>query len=213
MTAYLDTVASIDFDSYYHIYNRSNDRENVFYSQENYRYFLKRYDHFLSNYIDTYCFCLLPNHFHLLVRIKPCDAIIQQARKDFSAVGKYATMPAEQWVSERFRLLFLSYTKAINKQISRKGSLFQRPFKRKKVDNDSYFNSLVWYIQRNPEHHGIHHDFTTYSWSSFQRILSEKPSKLMKKEVLDWFGGKENYVVFHQQNAINERGFASLLLE
>ena len=49
---------------FYHIYNRGNNRERLFYSTENYLFFLRRYDEYL------YAFCLLPNHFHLLVRVK-----------------------------------------------------------------------------------------------------------------------------------------------
>lgn len=55
---------------FYHIYNRGNNRERLFYRNENYRFFLRRYDEYLSDYVETYSFCLLPNHFHLLVRVK-----------------------------------------------------------------------------------------------------------------------------------------------
>ena len=130
-----DTTALLEFDSYYHIFNRGNNRENIFYSSENYRYFLKKYDHYLSDYLNTYCFCLLPNHFHFLVRIKSQERIAQQVERDFKNVGKYAEMQVGQWVSER--------------------------------------------------------------------LLIDTPSKLIKEDVLAWFRGKKNYVVFHQQNVVD----------
>ena len=55
---------------YYHIYNRGNNRETLFYTEANYKYFLKKYDKYLSEYVDTYAYCLLPNHFHLLISVK-----------------------------------------------------------------------------------------------------------------------------------------------
>ena len=213
MTTDKNATAPLEFDNYYHIYNRGNNRENIFYTQENYQYFLKKYDSYLSDYLDTYCFCLLPNHFHLLVRIKSHDHIAQQAKRDFKIVGKYEDMQTEQWVSERFRLLFVSYSKSINKQIGRTGSLLQKPFKRIKVDQDDYFTSLVWYIHNNPVHHGIHPDIETYPWSSFQRMLTDTPSKLMKEDVIAWFGSQENYIAFHRSTQDTQNNIDPLLLE
>lgn len=58
----------------YHIYNRGNNRENLFREEDNYRYFLDRYFHYLSPVVDTFAYCLLKNHFHLLIRVKaPSD--------------------------------------------------------------------------------------------------------------------------------------------
>ena len=55
---------------YYHIYNRGNNRENLFLEERNYRHFLKLYARYVAPVADTYAYCLLKNHFHLLVRIK-----------------------------------------------------------------------------------------------------------------------------------------------
>jgi hypothetical protein len=105
----------------------------------------------------------------------------------------------ELMVSEQFRRLFISYSQAINKQQSRKGSLFQKPFKRKEISHLSYFSRLVYYIHANPQKHGICDDFRLYEHSSYGRILTERPSKLFKKEVLDWFGSRKHYMEFHKE--------------
>ena len=55
---------------YYHIYNRGNNRENVFREERNYPYFLKLYAKYIEPIAETYAYCLLRNHFHFLVRIK-----------------------------------------------------------------------------------------------------------------------------------------------
>ncbi|MEM9829412.1 MAG: transposase [Bacteroidota bacterium] len=194
-------VIPLEPDCFYHIFNRGNNRENVFYNQENYRYFLRRYDQYLSSYLDTFCFCLLPNHFHLLVRIKSADDILQQADKDFSGVDS----SAEMLVSERFRRFFLSYSKSINKQTKRVGSLFQKPFRRKKVTDSDYLANLVSYIHFNPVHHRVHSDYTSYPWSSYARILNGNPTKLRREELLSWFGGRQGFINFHRVNCGNSQ--------
>ena len=58
---------------FYHIYNRGNNGDDVFYEARNYKYFLEKYDLYLSDFVETYAYCLLPNHFHILIRVKPYD--------------------------------------------------------------------------------------------------------------------------------------------
>jgi putative transposase len=185
-------------NQYYHIYNRGNNRENIFCKEKNYNYFLKRYDYYLSEYSDTFAYCLLPNHFHLLIRVKPYSQLPLKTKH-----GKQ--IENEDRVSEQFRLLFMSYAKAINIQEDRVGSLFQKNFKRKEVNNERYFSNLVYYIHANPQLHGICEDFREYPHSSYDRILTDRPSKLFKDEVLKWFGSREAYIAFHRdKHNINE---------
>jgi REP element-mobilizing transposase RayT len=133
---------------YYHIYNRGNNRETLFYTESNYKYFLKKYDKYLSEYIDTYAYCLLPNHFHLLISVKELkDTPLETGNK------KVQTL--EQIISFQFRKFFTSYAMSINLQKNRTGSLFQKSFKRKEVANDTYFSNLILYIHANPQLHGL----------------------------------------------------------
>ena len=60
----------LQYGRYYHIYNRGNNRENIFIEERNYPYFLKIYTKYVEPVADTYAYCLLRNHFHVLVRIK-----------------------------------------------------------------------------------------------------------------------------------------------
>lgn len=189
--------ASLQPECFYHIYNQGNNKETVFYQPENYAYFLKKYDEYLSGVLDTYAFCLLPNHFHLLVRIK-----------DFSKFGNLEALKLprgkaytpENIVSELFRRFLMSYSKSINIQQQREGSLFRKNFKRIHVDNESYFTTVVSYIHSQMRHHGFKTHDQDYMWSSYKRILADKPSKLQKQYVLDWFGGKQAYIKFHNVN-------------
>lgn len=65
----------LSLDTYYHIYNRGNNRENIFQEDRNYWHFLKLYLHHIEPIAQTFAYCLLRNHFHLLVKIKTEDEI------------------------------------------------------------------------------------------------------------------------------------------
>jgi putative transposase len=183
---------------YYHVFNRGNNGDILFYRNENYRFFLQRLEEYLLPYIDLYAYCLLPNHFHLLIRVKerrealhPEDAKLLRLQKDTGVRAGHA-----------FHRLFTSYSKAVNNQENRHGSLIENPFKRKEVIDEQYFVNLVHYIHTNPQLHGICNDFRHYPWSSYERILSEKPSIVKKNEVIAWFGDVENFIAYHSQSIV-----------
>jgi len=172
---------------FYHIYNRSIDRQPLFKSDANYRFFLKKFDQYLSNVLDVYAFCLLGNHFHLLIQVKESLASIDP-NGDFSV---------HDIVSKQFRIFFQSYALAFNIQHKRIGTLFQTPFKRAEINDEFYLSRLIYYIHANPQKHNLISDFRDWKWSSYKRILLETDTKLKKQEVLDWFGGKAEYLKFH----------------
>jgi putative transposase len=73
----IDYRCNLEEGKFYHIFNRGINGENLFYTDRNYRFFLKRYFENLADFVDTYAYCLLPNHFHLLVRIKEMSENIE----------------------------------------------------------------------------------------------------------------------------------------
>lgn len=172
-------------DHLYHVYNRGNGKELIFFNERNYDYFLKQYHKYTADLLDTFAYCLLSNHFHLLLRPKVNDPDL---------------------ISERFRRFFIAYSMAINKQEKRKGNLFQRAFKRKIIEDEKYFFSAVYYIHSNPVHHGIIKDLTTYRFSSYNSLIGSKETKLCRSDVIAWFGGKENFIEFH--TGINKPNFS-----
>lgn len=183
MSSYIEKFQSGKF---YHVYNRAVGTEKLFFKEANYRYFLSLYQKRLCLLVDTYSYCLLPNHFHLLIRIK----------EEFEG--------AESVVGEMFRRYCIAYAQAINIQENRKGSLFMRPLKRKRINEDSYLTQIVTYIHQNPYHHGLLQNFQNYKWSSYQTVLSELPTLLKRCEVMEWFGGKEAFINAHQRNSRDE---------
>ena len=92
----------------------------------------------------------------------------------------------------------MSYSKSINKQQNRTGSLFRKNLKRNPIKSNFQFVTTVMYIHCNPKHHGMTNDYLNYEWSSYNRILDNKKSKLKKSEVLGYFDTKENYTYMHE---------------
>jgi putative transposase len=106
-------------------------------------------------------------------------------------------------VSEQFRRFFLSYSKSIKIQEARTGSLFEKNFKRQRIEDEKHLIWRVNYIHRNAEKHKLTGDYKNYCHSSYKSLLSDLPTKLERAEVLDWFGGKEGFIRFHQTNPLN----------
>ena len=186
--------------NYYHIYNRGNNGIDVFLEHENYYHFLRLYAKYIEPVAETYAWCLLKNHFHILVRIK--DKIeIEQKELTYITTEKPKTIDP----SRQFSHLFNAYTQAVNKRHNRTGSLFETTFERKLVSSEKYFQQLIFYIHNNPVHHGFVKQMSLYPWSSYETVISDKLTKLKRKEVVELFGDLENFVFYHnQQQNLNE---------
>jgi len=174
---------------YYHIYNRGNNRENIFIEERNYRYFMQLYQKYILPVCDTFAYCLMRNHFHILVRVKELQNQTSEVLETSEVSSKAIT--------QQYSNFFNSYAKAINTTYKRTGSLFQNRFGRIAVDSDRYFAQLIHYIHFNPQNHGFVEDFRQYPYSSYQAIISEKPTHLCRAEVLNWFQGKDSFVKVH----------------
>ena len=127
---------------------------------------------------------------------------VQGVKYDLSTLAKLSNLTNHEIVSRQFRKFFQSYALAFNKQHNRIGTLFQTPFKRVLIDNINYFTQVVYYIHKNPQHHKLVDDFKDWNWSSYGSILSDKPSKIKREEVINWYAGKNNYEKFHLADQI-----------
>jgi len=185
---------------FYHIYNRGNNRENLFREERNYRYFLQLYARHIEPVAETFAYCLLPNHFHLLVKI----------RETLTGLADLSGLSPKP--SQAFSNLFNAYTKTINKAYGRSGALFKRPFQRIEVAEAAYFARLVVYIHRNPQTHGLASDFRDWAYSSYHAHLAAAPTRLQRKAVLRWFDDAENFAAAHTQT-LEETLLRNLIVE
>jgi len=193
--------------NYYHIYHRGNNGIDVFLEPDNYYHFLRLYSKYIDPIADTYAWCLLKNHFHLLVRIKEKEEIVASDLTYNTTEKPKVIEPYRQ-----FSHLLNAYTQAINKRHHRTGSLFETKFERKLVDSESYFQNLIFYIHNNPVRHGFVKQMSLYPWSSYDSILSDNPTTLKRNEVLTLFGDKENFVFYHSGEQ-NSNDIGDLIIE
>jgi len=188
----------------YHVYNRTNNKEQLFRSDENYFYFLKQFHFYISPVAETFAWSLLPNHFHFLIRIKPVSEIVSwinslpKEKQTKTQLRFLSDQNINILVEIEFKRLFTSYAMAFNKMYKRDGNLFSRTFKRVNILRDNQFTQAIVYIHANAQKHQFVKDFTTYLWTSYHSIISNKPTKILRQEVLEWFGGKEQLIKVHK---------------
>ena len=197
-------------ETFYHIYNRGVNKIPIFVQRDNYPYFLKKYDKYITPIAETYAYCLLNNHFHFLIRTRSQEEILHKISAKPNSVLNPVSI--ERYISLQFSHLFNGYTQAFNKQQSRTGKLFELPFRRIEVTKDVYLSQLIYYIHANPQKHGLIEDFREWPYSSYYSHLSDRPTKLSRKEVITWFGKSKDYQDFHK-NFQDLKGMESILLE
>ncbi len=162
----------------YHIYNRGNNYQDVFFKSSDYSLFLEKMAKYLADYCSIYAYVLIPNHYHMVVRIND-------------------DLETNEW-SNHFLKFSLSYTNKINFQEKRNGSLFLSHFRRIHVNTEDYLKRLIFYIHYNPCKHEIVDDFKSYKYSSYNSIISHKPTRLARGVVLDLFENIEGFKNYHQ---------------
>jgi len=189
-----------EFGTFFHIFNRGNNHENIFNEPDNYYYFLSLAVKYINEVAEIYSYCLLPNHFHFALRIKDLKDQTESVR-----VGK-------KGIHQAFSNCFNAYAKAFNKKYSRKGSLFQEHLKRVLIKEEHYLQNIIIYINTNPLHHGLA-NYTDYDYSSYKSLVTTKSTHIKREEVLDMFGGLENFIYILNNKKQNIDIRDSLLLE
>lgn len=158
----------------YHVYNQGNNRRRIFFKEENYRYFIRKMRTHLLPYGDLLAYCLMPNHFHWLIHVRPeACVLLEKAR--------------QQRLSRSIGTLLSSYSQGINKQNNSSGSLFRAKTKSKDGDIESklitflhdsdgvmvplyadmlYVRHCINYIHENPVEAGLVRNAEDWPYSS-----------------------------------------------
>ena len=214
----------IEYGKYYHIFNRGNNYENIFLREEDYLHFMENYTIYIDPIADTFAWCLMSNHFHVLVRIKSKNEIGFLDSKDSKSedlARKWRThfpdkpdenLKRKPIPTQQFKHFFNSYSRWFNIRHKRTGSLFEKNFERKWVDNQRYFQNMIIYIHQNPVKHGFVEHTLDYPWTSYLTITSEKPTKLKRDEVIKYFDDIINFKSLHDKLQ-NESDIDHLIIE
>jgi putative transposase len=189
-------------NSVYHIFSHSVDNNNLFYENDNYNYFLKKWEQFSSKYFRTYAFCLMPNHFHLCVQALPLLSL------DINNTGNISKNNSNEnhYHSKQISNFLSSYTQALNKQRGRKGTLFRSTFGRVAITNVNYFKDLICYIHHNPIHHFGADVYSEWQYSSFNVYRYNEAFKFVDTTItLNRFGGMKEFLNYHDYYRLNKK--------
>ena len=138
-------LTSFAQDNYYHIYNRGARSRSLFIEDTNYHYIIRRLTECAYQcQITCIAYCLLPNHYHLLVH-----------------------QDGEIPVSELPKRLFGGYSRAVNNRYGWGGTIFEGRFKDRRVTDEDYLRHLCRYIHANPVKHELVEDLEAWPWSDY----------------------------------------------
>ena len=179
---------------YYHVYNRGNNGENIFIEEKNYNYFLEKVKKYILPIADVYAYCLLKNHFHIVLRIKDKIDLPEKFKEKIH-------LP--------FSNLFNSYSKSINKAYNRTGSLFQEHLQRNRIEGEEYLKQVILYVHLNPVKHQFSKDFQSYRHSSYRSFLSDKSSSIDRECIIKLFSDLENFIFCHDERKLIYEGVLS----
>lgn len=164
----------------FHVYNRGNQKQPIFFNRGNYLYFLQKVRYHLFPICDILAYCLMPNHFHFLIKTN---------EKTVAPVSTPNPLIKNTVFSKELGKLLSSYTRALQKQQGFTGSLFQQKTKAKQVsgqlpDGDDYVASCFAYILNNPVKAGLVQCPEDWEYSNYLDLIGLRSGDLCNKKLI-----------------------------
>ncbi|MEI8084722.1 MAG: hypothetical protein WCG93_00770 [Paludibacter sp.] len=172
-------------DCTYHVYNRSNGL--LFHNRENYIFFLKKIRIHILPFADILSYCLMPNHFHLILTAKAEGVVFLENER----------LKDLQQLSRGIGTVLSSYTQAVNKQQGNKGCLFAHKTKAKILNDakDDYALNCYMYVHQNPYLAKLVDKIEDWEFSSFLDYIGRRNGTLVNKQMgIDIFQVPKNQV-------------------
>ena len=163
---------------YYHLFNRGAHKVSIFREPDNYHFVLRKLKAYCASLnLAPIAYCLLPNHYHLLIRqdgAHPAGLLPQR--------------------------VFNSYSKAYNKRYGHSGTLFEGNYRAAAVEDDAYLAHLCRYIHANPVIHGLVDDLAVWPYSNYLEWIGEREGTLVDRDFIrSWFSHPLGYREFVAQ--------------
>jgi putative transposase len=201
--------ALLEEGQFYHIYNRTNGNDLLFLQTGNYIFFLNKWKKYISNYCETYSYCLMSNHFHFIIRVKKVN---EDFRKNVALEGTTAAqkfledkISVNTFLEDQFKRFFNAYAAAFNKQHDRHGSLFQKRFKRVLINSLENLKSKICYVHHNPIHHGMNYFYDVWPYSSYLAYTTTKPTLVERQKGLLLFDTKGEVSTFIEVHELYQK--------
>jgi len=172
-------------DTFYHVYNRAVEKRTIFYTKNDYEYFLNKVLFFKEKTgVKILAYCVLPNHWHFLL-------------KEFQNHPSGDPTGGNPQISRFISLLSNSYTKYFNFNKNHSGRIFQGPFKSKIVDDDNYLRVLINYINLNHLKHKLSKNTADWFYTSHHNYVGQEKYHLIDRDYLidfkEYKNGIRNY--------------------
>jgi REP element-mobilizing transposase RayT len=159
---------------YYHIFNRGANKQKLFLCPSNYAFIIRKMNQFIRFGVGVIAYCLMPNHYHFLLRQE----------------NEY---PVNQFIQS----IFNSYSKAFNVMYNRKGTLFEGPFKAVGILEENYLIHLCRYIHRNPLEAGLVEKLTDWPYSNYPEWINKRTGNLVDQDfIAEYFPSGSEYERF-----------------
>ena len=151
----------------------------------------------MNEVVEVYAYCLMPNHFHFLIKVKSKVALETFVKVSNFDKGNHSSglHSSSNIVSKQMGKFISSYSQSFNKVNHRHGALLESPFKRIRVDTEEYLRNLIIYIHLNPT--DIKMKYETYKFSSYLAFLSSSKTNIKREEVLTIFENTDNFKYCH----------------
>ena len=173
-----------DPNEIYHVFNRGNNKQTVFFNDSNYIFFLQKIKKEWKPYCEILCYCLMPNHFHFMI-------VLNNEGRDNIVLGD--KLSNIQNLSKVIGKTLSSYTKAINIQNKTTGNLFQKKTQAKCLSNQQYKNdkylnkdiklTCFHYIHQNPVMANLVKELYQWIYSSFPDYYGSRNGTLCNKKL------------------------------
>jgi len=193
-------------DIIYHVYNLGNNREKIFLTRSNYQLFHEKMDRFICPYADILAWCLMPNHFHLMILVNEVELFYEKKSKKFLNVSEIVNknMCKKRALNESIGILLRSYTRIINAENEFTGSLFRKRSKANVINSFKGLQPNFWkskiaifnmlpenqypqicfnYIHHNPVKAGLVSKDIDWEFSSARDYANLRSNGIVKKEL------------------------------
>ena len=209
----IDYWANFEEGLTYHIYNRSINKEKIFQEARYCELFLQKCKKLILPFFDIEAYCIMPNHYHFLARVKPISKEILEKTKFQGTIKSRKFLQKEitynDFLVDQFKRLFQSFATIYNKEQDRDGSIFQKRFKRILIKDEFRWQHILAYIHHNPIHHKFRKQYDDWKFSSYLVFLTNADTSVAREPVLkrfdeDFETAKQLYIDYHQAFKIDK---------
>ena len=216
-----DYWATFEEGQFYHVYDKAVGSWPLFREPAHYQLLLDKWREYLDGYLEVYGYCLVPTHFHFLVRVPVVDEAYRRRALDEGtklglAFGS-GKLTVNEFLEGQFRRFLASYALTYNYEQDRKGPLFGQHIMHIPLPDRQQTLLLIHYLHHHPVRSGLVKASAEWRYSSYNAILSDQPTEVVRDKVLSWFDGKDRgqaraaFVAFHEKEA-DYRSIADLLV-